>query len=267
MRTLYVDCTSGVSGDMLLGALIDLGVSPGYLTEELKKLDITGYDLVITQKERCGIIMTDVDVKICQEENLPATAYDQSGRSHSEIIRIIENSGLSHQSKEISKAVFGEIARAEAKVHRVPTGKVTFHEKGALDSIIDIVGVAVCISALQVERILASELHDGQGFIAYRFGKLPVPVPAVVAMLAGTQIPVVREDVNTELITPTGMGLIKCLSQGYGPIPSMRIKRVGYGSGKRETGLRGAVRAVIGEMDADVEGLVSHAETIFSKLI
>ena len=152
--------------------------------------------------------------------------------------------------KQLSKKIFGEIARAEAKVHNKPISDVHFHEVGAVDSIVDIVGAAICIDLLNVDRIYSSPLHDGTGFIECQHGKLPVPVPAVMEMLTESNIPYIVEDINTELITPTGIGIIKTIASGFGAMPPMTVDRVGYGSGKRET--EGSMHYVFGHSFAEV---------------
>ena len=270
MKILYLDCTSGISGDMTLAALLDLGVDKEYLLAELKKLNVDGYEIIIQKKERHSILMMDVDVKLTELENETAHAHhhnyepEQGGdheynhnhghcHSHGErnldsINKIIDESGITQKAKEMSKRIFKEIATAEARVHGKPVEDVHFHEVGAIDSIVDIVGVAVCVDALNPDKIYASTLHDGHGFIQCRHGLLPVPVPAVAAMLEGTEIPVIQDDVSTEMITPTGMGIVKCLAEEYMRLPAMKIEKIGYGLGKRETGRFGAVRAQAEEM-------------------
>jgi len=161
---------------------------------------------------------------------------------------LIDSSDLNLQVKKFSKKVFREIAGAEAKVHGKDINEVHFHEVGAVDSIVDIVGVGICMEILGINRVYSSPVHDGHGFIECRHGVLPVPVPAVMEMLTGSGIPYVCDDVNTELVTPTGLGLMKCLASNYGYMPGMLIDRVGYGFGKRETGRFNALRVVAGTL-------------------
>lgn len=161
---------------------------------------------------------------------------------------IIDGSSLSHRVKDFSKRVFKEIASAEARVHGKSVDEVHFHEVGAIDSIVDIAGTAICLELLGIDRVYASPLHDGNGFIECRHGIIPVPVPAVLEMLAGSGIPLVSENVSTELVTPTGMGIIKCLAESFGDRPSIRIDKTGYGIGKRETGKLNALRVFMGEL-------------------
>lgn len=245
MKVLYFDCTSGISGDMTLAALLDLGVDQNYLINELKKLNVDGYELIIQKKERHSIQMMDVDVILMDHD------HSHTERNLNMISKIIDGSSISENAKETSKRIFKEIAKAEAKVHGKSVEEVHFHEVGAVDSIVDILGVAICIDALNVDVIYSSPLHDGHGFIQCRHGLLPVPVPAVMAMLEDSNIPVVQDDVNTEMITPTGIGIVKCLAKDYIKMPPMQVEKTGYGLGKRDTGRYGAVRAIIGTL-ADI---------------
>lgn len=264
MKILYLDCTSGISGDMTLAALLDLGLDKDYFLSELAKLHLDGYELIIQKKARHSIQMMDVDVILKEAEHdhshdgyphhhadgIHTDNHQVHHHSHernlSAINHMIDESGIEELAKQVSKAIFLEIAMAEAKVHGKDLSDVHFHEVGAVDSIVDIVGVSICIAALKPDVIYASELHDGSGFIQCRHGLLPVPVPAVMAMLEGSRIPLVQDDVGTELITPTGMGIIKCLATKYTAMPLMTIEKTGYGLGKRETGKFGAVRAFLG---------------------
>ncbi|MBF4694715.1 nickel pincer cofactor biosynthesis protein LarC [Fusibacter ferrireducens] len=254
MKVLYFDCTSGISGDMSLGALIDLGVDSQYLQNELLKLNITGYELIVKKIEKNNIMMTDVDVIIDEalilaDPNTDDYCSVEKNRNLIHINRIIDSSTINDRAKKMSKHIFLEIALAEAKAHGKELENVYFHEIGAIDSIIDIVGVSICIAALSPDKILASELHDGSGFIKCRNGMvLPVPVPAVKNMLENANIPLVQEEVHTEMITPTGMGIIKCLAEKYQEMPQMVIHKIGYGRGKRNTGKRGAVKVVMGDL-------------------
>jgi uncharacterized protein (TIGR00299 family) protein len=166
---------------------------------------------------------------------------------------------LDEEVKAMSVRVFMEIAAAEGKVHDVPAEDVRFHEIGAVDSIVDIIGVCICIWLLNIGDVYSSEIHEGKGFVNTRHGRLPVPVPAVLAMLEGSNIPIVAENIESELVTPTGLGLLKTLANSYGPMPKMRIEHVGYGFGKRDVGRLNALRAVLGEL---VEDARSPGDTI-----
>lgn len=265
MRAVYFDCFSGISGDMMLGALIDLGANPEKLLENLRKLDVRGYDIIIEKKESCGIVATDVKVILLNENeveyghnhNNSHNHHDNShnhghnhnhGRNLSDIESIIDASSLTERVKYLSKNIFREIAKAEAKVHNKDICEVHFHEVGALDSIVDVVGVCICLELLGVEAVFSSPLKEGTGFINCQHGTLPVPVPAVMEMLKGSGIPVETQMINTELVTPTGIGIIKTLSRGFGLMPKMYVEGVGYGLGKRDTGRFNALRAVVGSL-------------------
>lgn len=261
MKALYFDCFSGISGDMTLGALIDLGIDKDVFLSELGKLNLAGYEIVIEKKASNEIIGTDVHVILVEEHVSDSHTHSHHGHEHSHshshshpernlknIEDLIDLSDLKQSIKNFSKKVFKEVATAEAKVHNKDINEVHFHEVGAIDSIVDIVGVAICLDLLGIEKVFSSPLHDGNGFIECRHGMLPVPVPAVMEMLVDSHIPYIIEDVNTELVTPTGMALIKCLTSDFGNMPAMIVDKVGYGMGKRETGRFNALRVVMGNL-------------------
>ncbi|OPY58322.1 MAG: hypothetical protein A4E55_01001 [Pelotomaculum sp. PtaU1.Bin035] len=254
MKVLYFDCFSGISGDMTLGALIDLGIDVKCFKNELQRLNLDGYEIAIKKKVKYGIAGTDVEINLCDDH-----AYSSSNLQDVEML--INSSGLREKVKCFSKKVFREIARAEAKVHNKSIDEVHFHEVGAVDSIVDIVGVSICLDLLDVQMAFSSPLHEGQGFIECRHGMLPVPVPAVMEMLTGSKIPIpiIIENINTELVTPTGIGIIKCLASDFGNMPAMIIDKVGYGMGKRDTGRLNAIRIVMGTLfqeNGDMEEIV-----------
>jgi uncharacterized protein (TIGR00299 family) protein len=277
MKILYFDCFSGISGDMCLGALLDLGIDNEVFKGELDKLHLEGYEIVVERANRKGISGTDVNVVTKERtskkneqtdghlhgschshthrhhqggdhEHVHAIPHGHDARNLMDIEKLIDDSGLAEKVKEFSKVVFREIAKAEAKVHGKSLQEVHFHEVGAVDSIVDIVGTAICLDLIGAEKVFASHLHDGSGFVECQHGVIPVPVPAVMEMLSGSGIVVESENVNTELITPTGMGLIKCLTKEFGKMPKMRIDKAGYGFGKRETGRLNALRIVLGTL-------------------
>lgn len=255
MKVLYLDCFSGISGDMMLGALLDLGIDQDEFKKELEKLKLSGYQININKKVINGITVTDVDVAVHEHDHHHDHNHEHGNDHHhhdarniEDIEHLIDDSGLSDKVKDFSKRVFGEIARAEARVHNMDVRQVHFHEVGAVDSIVDIVGSAICLDLLGIDMVYCSALHDGNGFIECQHGKLPVPVPAVMEMLKNSGIPYITEDINTELVTPTGMGLVKCLSKGFGVMPPMTVNMVGYGAGKRQTGRFNALRCVVGDL-------------------
>jgi len=263
MKGIYFDCFSGISGDMTLGALLDIGIDQDAFRAEINKLNIEGFDLVIEKVSRHSIHGTDVKVKLHESPEDAHDDHHHSSRCLRDIETLIDWSGLRQEVKDLSRKVFREIARAEAIVHDTSIDDVHFHEVGAMDSIIDIVGVAICLDMLGVKKVFSSPLHDGHGFIESRHGLLPVPVPAVMEMLKGSRIPYIAEDINTELVTPTGMGLIKTLALSYGNMPAMIIDSIGYGMGKREIGRLNALRIVIGDLFGETDMLeeVSVLET------
>lgn len=283
-RVLYFDCFSGISGDMTVAALLGLGVDFELFKNELAKLGIKGYTINFYKKMSNGICVNDFNV--ISDENL--THYHEKNNPHEhnhihghnhhhvdgqnhhhdnhnkhshhhshtarnlyDIEKIIDNSTLNDKVKSLSKKIFREVAAAEASVHNKSIDDIHFHEVGALDSIIDIVGTAICIEALKIDKVYCSVLHEGSGFIKCQHGILPVPVPAVAKMLEGTGIPVVQENISTELITPTGMAIIKVLASYFGVMPEMIVCKVSYGSGKRETGRLNALRIFLGETTHD----------------
>jgi len=287
MRVLYFDCFSGVSGDMVLGALMDLGVDEKKFREELAKLNLSSYDIVIDKKVKNSISVTDVNVILEGDYGTVQNKHDahehgtetdghhhhgmehghshnnndhhhrhthgHNGRNLKDIEQLIDSSSLDDSVKQFSKKVFREIASAEAKVHNKPIEEVHFHEVGAVDSIVDIVGTAICLHLLEIDRVYSSPLHDGKGFVECQHGRLPVPVPAVMEMLTSSNIPYIIEDVNSELVTPTGIGIIKCLAHSFGNMPQMSVERVGYGAGKRDIGRLNALRCILGTINENAD--------------
>ncbi len=243
-RILYFDCFSGISGDMTLAALIDLGIDAEKIIGEIKKLGVSGYNFSVQKTKKYGITGTDVDVSL-HEDNL----HNEEERNLYEISQIIRESSISEKAKEMALSIFGEIAQAEAAVHGKAIEEVHFHEIGAVDSIVDIVGVAICLDLLGIKKVFCSPLHEGTGFIECRHGVLPIPVPAVAQMLSGSGIKLVTEDIAAELVTPTGIGIIKTLTEGSSQMPPMSIEKVGYGFGKKDTGRLNALRIYMGNMD------------------
>lgn len=266
MRTLYLDAFSGISGDMFIGALLDLGVDFKQFETELAKLNVPGYHLHAERIAKSSIYGTDFDVHLPETvhkdegfiETTPAHHQHTEGHTHSQgdevrhlkdIEAIIDHSDLSDYVKTNAKQVFTEIAQSEAIVHNLPLNAVHFHEVGALDSIVDIVGAFVALELLAVDQVYSSELTDGSGFIKVAHGMMPVPVPAVMQMRVGSAIPIKQNpDLQTELITPTGMGIVKTIVDQFCPIPDdQTIIKVGYGFGNRETPQLNALRVMLCE--------------------
>lgn len=219
MKIAYFDCFSGISGDMVLGALIDLGFPLEVLVSELGKLAVSGYSLRAERERRGAIAGTRLRIDL----------EDQPARSYRDIRRLIEDSALDAPVKDASLAIFEKLAHAEAKVHQVEPHDVHFHEVGALDSILDIVGTAIGLHHLKVDRVCASRIPLGGGFVETHHGLLPIPAPATVLLLEG--IPVYDNGIQRELTTPTGAAILATLSESFGPVPDMTLRSTGYGVG------------------------------------
>lgn len=224
MKIIGYDCFSGISGDMNLGAMIDLGVDKGYLIEELNKLNLPGWELLVEKDQRHGITGTKVTVK--------QTRHEHAHRHLSDIEKIIDDSSLDIKTKELSKKIFMKIAGAEAKVHGIPVDHVHFHEVGAVDSIIDVVGAAICFNALEVEAVHISAVELGGGFVLCDHGKLPVPAPATAEIIKG--LPVKKDGVNFEATTPTGAAILAALGTSFEPDLAITIEKTAYGVGQKE---------------------------------
>ena len=319
MRVLFLDCFSGISGDMTVGALCDLGVKPSALEWELAKLEIGDFHMHFERQSRKSVegVKFSIHAGATHVEEAPhvhgdkdhghehgTRAHEHSheeehghghshshahehgeehdccghdhdhghethghhheeehshshahghehehahGRSHGEIRALIENSELSPFVKKHALGIFQRIAVAEGKIHGVPPENVGFHEVGALDSIADIVCACVGLEALGVEQVLVSELHDGKGFIECAHGTFPVPAPATLEILRG--IPISQVDEAHELITPTGAAIAAEFGAAFGPMPKMKVEKIGYGLGSRELASRpNVLRAVLGEL-------------------
>ena len=244
MTLAYFDCFSGISGDMTLGALVDAGVSIDVLRTELDKLNLPGYEVKAEKVKRSGIAATKVHVVIDQK--------NQMSRHLSDILKIIEASTLSSAVKEKSSRIFKRLADAEAKVHGTTPDKIHFHEVGAVDAIVDIVGAVIGLELLGVTHIAASAINVGSGTIQSAHGVLPLPAPATVELLAG--IPVYQSGAQFELTTPTGAVIISTLGSSFGQMPPMKVDRVAYGAGGHEfPGMPNVLRLMIGQPVADYE--------------
>lgn len=221
MKTCWFDCFSGISGDMTLGALVDAGLPVAKLRSELKKLKLTGYTIIASKVKRCGISATKVTVRL--------TKKSKRHRLYPDIVKMIGESGLSTDVKDKALDIFRELARAESKVHGAPMDKVHFHEVGAVDSIIDIVGASIGFCELGIGEVQASAVNTGSGTVNTEHGLLPVPAPATAFLLKG--IPAYAEGPQLELTTPTGASILKSQCAIFGPMPTMTIERIGHGAG------------------------------------
>src|SRR5271157_3424533 len=242
MRIAYLDCFSGVSGDMFLGALVDAGVSPKLLEDTVAALDI-GARLEISRVVRGGISATKVDVYAKGEKDLPREAFWQRqghdhahkhsrGRGLNEIRRIIEKASISSDAKRTAIKIFETLGEAEAEIHNTSVEQVHFHEVGALDAMVDIVCAAVGAESLAVEEWLCSPLNVGSGTVNCAHGTLPVPAPATLKLLRDA--PVYSSGPHVELVTPTGAAIVRTLCHHFASFPAMTIQQSGYGAGTRE---------------------------------
>jgi uncharacterized protein (TIGR00299 family) protein len=244
MKIISYDCFSGISGDMNLGAMIDLGIDKTFLVDELNKLNLKGWELVVVKDQRHGITGTKVTVV--------QTRHEHAHRHLSDIDKIINDSSLDIKTKELSRKIFMKIATAEASVHGIPVENVHFHEVGAVDSIIDIVGAAICFNALKVDGVHASPVELGSGFVNCDHGKLPVPAPATSEIIKG--IPVKKGGVDFEATTPTGAAILAVLVTDFSSELYIRIEKTGYGIGHKENHeVPNLLRVFLGETEASSE--------------
>ena len=234
--TCYLDAFSGISGDMLVGALADAGANRQVIIEAIASLEI-GAAVSFTQVKRCGIGATKFHVDV-QET--------QAHRHLSHIVKTIEKAGLSARAKRDAIAIFRKLGEAEAQVHQVPIEKVHFHEVGAADSIADIVGTAVALDLLEVSTVVCSPLNVGSGTVKTEHGILPVPAPATALLLLNA--PVYSRGPAVELTTPTGAAVAATLAQSFGVLPPMKLTRTGYGAGGHDfTEHANVLRVLLGE--------------------
>jgi pyridinium-3,5-bisthiocarboxylic acid mononucleotide nickel chelatase len=245
MKVLCYDCFSGISGDMNLGAMIDLGIDRSFLIKELNKLNVKGWKLVAEKDQRHGITGTKVTVV--------QTNVEIKERNLSDIERIINESVLDAETKKLSRKIFMKVAEAEASVHGISPAKVHFHEVGALDSIIDIVGAAICFNALGVDAVFVSTVELGSGFVICDHGKLPVPAPATAEIIKG--IPVRKGGVDFEATTPTGAAILAALGTHFGELPAFRTEKTGYGIGTKDhPNIPNLLRVFLGETEDTSSG-------------
>ncbi|MCS6816939.1 MAG: nickel pincer cofactor biosynthesis protein LarC [Blastocatellia bacterium] len=248
-RTLYFDCFAGASGDMILGALLDLGLDFDALRSELAKLPLRGYELRRSEVRRAHLRGTKFDVWIEGEDHAHAHGAGHPHRRLEEIVQIIRASELSERVKRRAEEVFHRLAQAEARAHGCAVEEVTFHEVGAVDSIVDIVGACVGFELLGIERFLASPVHLGRGFLGCAHGRYPVPVPATAELLKGARV--YTSDIEAELVTPTGAALLATFCEDFGPMPEMRLEGIGYGAGTRDfPDFPNLLRVMLGETRA-----------------
>jgi pyridinium-3,5-bisthiocarboxylic acid mononucleotide nickel chelatase len=278
MKTLYLDIFSGIAGDMFIAALLDLGVDAKKLERELRKLKLNGWHLHISRQQKSAIAGIKFDVHLAHEhDHTQAHEGHEHGHHHhghehthdhahehhhdhaheehhhagqrnfSEIKKLISNSKLSAWVKQKSIAVFQRIADAEGKIHGLPPNEVHFHEVGAVDSIVDIVGAAIALELLGKPRVFAAPVVEGTGWIRCAHGRFHVPVPATLAILGARKIPVSQCDEPHELVTPTGAALLAEFVEHFGTMENLVPEKIGFGLGTRENQTRpNVLRAVLG---------------------
>lgn len=237
MRLAYLDGSSGISGDMYLATLLDAGLPPDKLFAELKKLELGFYKFRRTQAARGGLVGARVEIEV------PAS---QPHRKLSHIESLIGDSALSRSVKEQAITIFRRLAEVEGKLHGKSPEEVHFHEVGAVDAIVDIVGACVGMEMLEISELLSSPLNVGGGRVQAAHGTLPVPAPATAELLTG--VPTYSSGVEGELVTPTGAAIISTLAKSFGPMPPMKIERIGYGAGEKDfPGHPNIARLFVGE--------------------
>jgi hypothetical protein len=239
MRTLYFDCFAGAGGDMILGALVNAGVEPGVLVDQLRLLGLPGWNIDFEQVDRSGISSTYARVQ---------TAHEHAHRHLSDIHKIIYESELKHSVKDRAAQIFLRLAEAEARVHHQPVEKIHFHEVGAIDAIIDVCGAAIGFDLLGIENFISSPLRVGFGLTEMAHGRFPIPPPAVAELLKGK--PVYAGDIEGEFVTPTGAAIISSVCERFENVPAMKIESTGYGAGTRNPkGFPNCLRVFVGETE------------------
>ena len=244
MKIAYFDCFAGISGDMTLGALIGAGADPGKLREALSGLGVGGYRIEVGRRMAGPIEATDVQVLL------------DHGRHHhhrrlNDILEMIRGAKLSDRVKQTAGSIFRRLAEAEARVHGSTPEEVHFHEVGAVDAIVDIVGAAICLELLGWPKVVASPMPTFHGYAKGAHGVFPLPAPAAAEILRG--VPWRKLDIEGELVTPTGAAIIREIAAEFGPLPAMAVERIGYGAGKSDFGIPNALRVMIGEAAARAE--------------
>ena len=255
-NTLYLECRSGISGDMTVGALLDLGATEKRLHENLSKLQMSGYDIAVKKVEKSSMMATDFDVILEEGCGDSSEHFHHRHEDHShqhqtwgEIQRMLLDANLPKRVYQLACEMFETIAKAEGKVHGKSPEEVHFYEVGAIDSIVDIVSVASCLDELNIEKVVVSTLCEGTGYVDCQHGTLPVPVPAVLEIAAENGLVLKQTSQKGEMVTPTGAA-IAALSHGQMP-KEYQVKRVGIGSGKKELSHANILRAILIEEEGD----------------
>lgn len=265
MKTLYFDCSSGISGNMTLGALLEIVGDEKYLLEELKKLNIDGYKIEISKQVKNGITGTYFNVILEHEhhhshedehEHHHHEHHHHEHRNLNDVNNIIDNSSLDNNTKDLAKRIFLRVAKAESKVHNKPLDEVHFHEVGAIDSIVDIVGTAILINKINPDKIISSIVNDGYGFIECAHGTMAVPVPATSEIFANSNVKFRQIDIDTELVTPTGAAIIAELAEDFITLPAMVTEKIGWGTGTKDLKIPNVLKVYYGEIQENSENFV-----------
>ena len=246
-RVAYLDCASGASGDMILGALVDLGLPLEALRAELAKVPLGGYRIETRRVSRSGLQATKLDV-VVEDGHGHRHGHGHEHRSLSGILSLLDRSSLDLATRDRAASLFRRLAEVKAAVHGTTPEEVHFHEVGAVDSIVDIVGAVWALAWLRADRVVASPMNVGTGTVTIEHGTFPVPAPATARLVQGAPVYGAGEG---ELLTPTGALLVTAYASAYGPLPALRVERIGYGAGSRETaGRANILRVIVGDDDA-----------------
>ncbi len=256
MKVLYFDCSSGISGNMTLGSLLEIVGDENYLLEALKKLNVDGYKIEISKKVKNGITGTYVDVILEHKHHHEEEHHSHEHRNLYDVNKVIDESSIDEKSKELAKKIFLRVAKAESKVHNKPLEEVHFHEVGAIDSIVDIVGTAILINKINPDKIISSVVNDGYGFIECAHGTMSVPVPATSEIFASSNVKFRQIDIDTELVTPTGAAIIAELATEFTTLPAMTTEKIGWGAGYKDLKIPNMLKVYYGEMQEQTENFV-----------
>ncbi len=268
MKTLYLECGMGAAGDMLMGALLELIPDPEAFLTEMNALGLPGVRVEVEKAVKCGITGTHMKVTVAGEEeeseNVREHMHDPEHHDHghdhdhphhhtslAEIEELIGRLPVSEHVRADAKAVYAQIAEAESRVHGVPADQIHFHEVGTWDAVADVVGVCLLMERIGADKILASPVHTGSGYVRCAHGVLPVPAPATALILSG--IPTYGGEIRGELCTPTGAALLKHFAAAFGDRPVMTVQAIGYGMGKKDFERANCVRAFLGEQEGNRE--------------
>ena len=271
MKVLYFDCSSGISGNMTLGALMELVDDPDYLQKELKKVHVDGYHLHVSKTKKNGITGTYVDVHLEADHHHHHDHehehhhhdhkhhHDHHHHDHRNLFdvnKIIDEADIDLKAKELAKKIFLKVALAESKVHNETLENVHFHEVGAIDSIVDIIGTAILITKIAPDKIMSSVVNDGHGFIQCAHGMISVPVPATSEIFAASDVMFRQIDIDTELVTPTGAAIIAQLAQSFGTMPAMKVNKIGWGCGSKDLKIPNVLKVLCGTIEENQDEIL-----------